>query len=68
MPEPYLTKQLLCDNFRPEVASDVISGVDVELAGMNVPVKFGDSMSNRSRDIRVLHFVRTATTTPAVVA
>ena len=24
-----MTKQLLCDNFRPEVASDVVSGVDV---------------------------------------
>ena len=34
-----IAKQLLCDNFRPEVASDVISGVDVEQVGMNVHVK-----------------------------
>ena len=59
------TKQLLCDNFRPAaVASDVISGVDVEQVGMNARVKFGDSGSNRSRDIRLPPFVRT-TTTPA---
>ena len=37
-----ITKQLLCDNFRPEVVSDVISGVDVELVGMNVREEFGD--------------------------
>ena len=37
-----IAKQLLCDNFRPEVVSDVISGVDVEQVGMNVLVKFGD--------------------------
>ena len=38
-----ITKQLLCDNFRPEVASDVISVVHVEQIGMHVTVKFGDS-------------------------
>ena len=48
-----ITKQLLCDNVRLEVASDVISGVDVERGGMNVQVKFGDFRSNRSRDIRL---------------
>ena len=52
-----ITKQLLCDNFRPEAVSDVISGVDVEQGGMNVHVKFGDSRSNCSRDIRLPHFV-----------
>ena len=52
-----ITKQLLCKNFRQEVASDVISGVDVEQVGMNTRVKFGDSRSNRSRDIRLPHFV-----------
>ena len=52
-----ITKQLLCDNFRPEAASDVISGVGVEQVGMKVRVKFGDSMSNRYRDIRLPHFV-----------
>ena len=53
-----IAKQLLCDNFRPAVASDVISGVDVEQIAMNVPVTFGDSRSNRSRDVRLPHFVR----------
>ena len=52
-----ITKQLLCDNFRPEVASDVISGMNVEQVGMNVHVKFGDFRSNRFRDIRLPHFV-----------
>ena len=53
-----ITKQLLCDNFRPKVASDVISGLGVEQGGMNVHVKFGDFSSNRSRDIvRLPHFV-----------
>ena len=33
---------------RPEVASDIISGVDAKQAGMNVRVKFGDFRSNRS--------------------
>ena len=51
------------DNFRPEVRSDVISGVVIDPTGAKVPVKFGDSRLNRSRDIRLLHFVRT--TTPA---
>ena len=46
-----ITKQLLSDNFRPEVVNDVISGVDVEEVGMNVRVKFGDSRSNSSGDI-----------------
>ena len=32
----------------PEVASDVISGVDVARSGTDVPVKFGDSGSNRA--------------------
>ena len=64
-----ITNQLLCDNVRLEVASDVISGKDEEQVGMNVPVKFGDSRSNRSRDMRLPHFVRTTatTTTPAYV-
>ena len=60
-----ITKQLLCDNFQPEVASDVISGVDVEQVGVKVQVTFGDSSSNRSRDIRLPHFVTNDTTTPA---
>ena len=46
------------DNFRPEVDSDVISGVViVDPTGVKIRVKFGDSRSNHSRDIRLLHFV-----------
>ena len=55
------------DNFRPEIVSDVISGVVVELVGADVRVKFGDSRTKRSRDIRAVQFVmdeRTTTTTP----
>ena len=52
-----ITKQLLFDNCQPESASDVISGADVEQVGMNVLIKFGDFRSNRSRDIRLPHFV-----------
>ena len=58
-----ITRQLLCDNFRPEVASDVISGAFVEPAGVKVRVKFGNSRSNPYPDIRLPHFVRTTTTT-----
>ena len=45
------------DNFRPEVASDVMFGVVVERTRMDVTGKFGDSRSNRSRDIRAARFV-----------
>ena len=41
-----------CDNFRPEVANGVISGVAVGDVGVDVSVKFGDTGSNYSRDIR----------------
>ena len=51
-------------SFRPKVVSDVISGVVVDPTGLKVCVKFGYSRPNRSRDIRLPHFVRT-TTTPA---
>ena len=37
--------------------SDVISGAVVDATGVKVRVKFGDSVSNRSRDIRLSHFV-----------
>ena len=47
---------------RPEIDNDVISGQAVDIVGVDVPVKFGDSRSNRSRDIRQPHFVLT---TPA---
>ena len=38
-----------------EADSDVISGVAVEWVDMDATVKFGDSTSNRSRDIRGAH-------------
>ena len=41
------------DSFRP----DVISAVVIDQTGMKVRVKFGDSRSNRSRNIRLPHFV-----------
>ena len=45
------------DSFRPEVVSDVIYGADVEQVNVNVRVKLGDSRSNRSREIRLPHFM-----------
>ena len=39
-------------NFRWEADNDVIYGVAVDYVNVNVPVKFGDSRSNGSRDIR----------------
>ena len=45
------------DQCQPEVADDVQSGVIVERTGSDDPVKFGDSRSNRSRDLRAAHFV-----------
>ena len=44
-------------NFRREVVSDVLSDLTLECVGMNVPVKFCESRSNRSRDIRAAHCV-----------
>ena len=44
-------------SFRSEVVSDVISSVVLNPTGVKVRVKFGDSWSNRSRDIRLPHFV-----------
>ena len=41
-------------NFWPEAVSDVIFGVTLEYVSMDV---FGDSRSNRSRDIRAADFV-----------
>ena len=47
------------DDFRPEVASNVISGVAgyITWIGVDVRVEFGDSGSNLSRDTRADHFV-----------
>ena len=47
------------DNCRPEEAGDVISGPAVGYLGMDDRVKFGDSRSNGSRDIRVLTLFQT---------
>ena len=44
-------------NFRREVDNDVISGVAVDNVGVDVPIEFGDSRSNRIRDIRGAVFV-----------
>ena len=41
----------------PEAASGVIFGMFVDPTGMKVHVKFCDSRSNRSEDIRLPHFV-----------
>ena len=38
-------------NFRAEVVSDAMPGANVMEVGVDVPVKFGDSSSNSSRDI-----------------
>ena len=44
-------------NFRPDVDNGIISGVAVDNVGIDVPIKFGDSMSNSFRDIRGAVFV-----------
>ena len=44
-------------NFRPEVDGDVISGVVIYTTGVKVHVKFGDSRSTRSLNIRLPHVV-----------
>ena len=41
------------EKYRPEVADDVISGVTVDKVGMNVSVKFGDSVLNSGQIIRL---------------
>ena len=45
------------DHCQPEVVSDVKSGVVVDPRGVKVHVKFGDSGSNSSREMRLPHFV-----------
>ena len=42
---------------RPEIDIDVISGQAVDNVGVDVHIKFGDSRSNRFRDIRGADFV-----------
>ena len=43
--------------YLPEVVSAVISGIIIDPTCLKDPVKFGNSRSNRSRDIRLPHFV-----------
>ena len=50
-------RSLNFDNCQPEVDSDVISGVAVDPRSVKIHVKVGDSRSNRSRDVRLPHFV-----------
>ena len=45
-------------SFRPEAVSDIISSVVVDPTRLKVPIKFGDSRSNHSRDIGLHHFER----------
>ena len=42
---------------RSEKGNDVISGVAIDNVGVDVSIKFGDSKSNRFRDIRGADFV-----------
>ena len=44
-------------SFRLEVVREVISDANEGQVGMNVAVEFGDSGANRSRYIRLSHFV-----------
>ena len=45
------------DNFQSDAASDVISDVIAQQVGVHVFVKFDDSSSKRSPDIRATHFI-----------
>ena len=51
-------RSLNFDHCQPQVCSDVISGEVIDPTGVKVRVKFGDSRSYRSRDIRLPHFMR----------
>ena len=55
--EAALSTAFFRGDFRPEVVSDVISGVNVGRFGLDVLVKFGDSNSNGASDIRLPHFM-----------
>ena len=56
---------LFRDNFRLEVASAVISSMDVKQVSVDVRGKCGESRLRRSRDIRLPHFVTDERITPA---
>ena len=46
------------DNFRPTIYFHIVTSYQVvDPTGIKVHVKFGDSKSHRSRDIRLPHFV-----------
>ena len=53
----FFVQYLIAICSRPEVTSDVISSANVGQVSLEVPVKFCDSSSNASRDIRLTHFV-----------
>ena len=55
--ETAFSTEVFRNNFRPEAVDDVISDADAEQVSMDVRVKLGDSRSNGSQDIRLLHFV-----------
>ena len=42
-PEVAFSKVFFHNNFKSEAASNVVSGVTVEKAGMDIRIKFGDS-------------------------
>ena len=50
-------RRVFHNNFRPEVISDVLSGVGVEQIGVDISVNFGDSRSSHSRYIGLPLFV-----------
>ena len=67
MPSAAIGGLLVELNFRPEVDSDVLSGVTVDCVGMDVRVKFGDSTSNGFRDMRRAVFVSNERTRPRLI-
>ena len=68
-PDHICGDDLVRGNFRPDVVCDIISDMAIEWVSADVPVKFGGSRSNRSRDrdIGSAHLVmdERTTTTPA---
>ena len=53
---PEAVRGFIVGPFRTLISS-VISTVVVDWMGVKVPVKYGDSRSNHSRDMRLPHFV-----------
>ena len=50
-------RQIFGDNLWLDVAHDLISGMAVDQGDADIRVKYGDSWSNRSQDIRAARFV-----------